>query len=322
VAWSAEVAPGGVVPLRYFDADLVAYRTEAGEVHVLDAHCPHLGAHLGYGGQVDGDDVVCPFHGWAWSPEGRNTCIPYGTTVNRKLTIGPWATAEADDMILVWFDAAGRPPAWAPPTVAGLVPGFVADDFVPAYPAGIEVWRDLAVFPQFVAENIVDAAHFRFVHSARSVSSITSYETDGPTFTVRHEFDSRRSVRLTMSASGVGYLVGEFTRDGMPSHVEVQCSTPVSADTSDLRGSVWVHKSLAEDPVATDALIRIQHEELGRDIPIWEHLHYVEHAPLVGMESKPYRALRKWAAQFYVDPAPAAGGQVVGVRAGRAGYRD
>ena len=57
VATSAEIAPGEVRALHYFDRDLVLYRTDSGEPRVLDAHCPHLGAHLGYGGSVAGDRV-------------------------------------------------------------------------------------------------------------------------------------------------------------------------------------------------------------------------------------------------------------------------
>ncbi len=39
--------------------------------------CPHLGAHLGHGGTVDGCEIVCPFHGWQFDAEGANTDIPY-----------------------------------------------------------------------------------------------------------------------------------------------------------------------------------------------------------------------------------------------------
>ncbi|HVM63785.1 MAG TPA: Rieske 2Fe-2S domain-containing protein, partial [Acidimicrobiales bacterium] len=58
---SAAVGKGDVVPLRYFGRDLVLYRTEQGRAVVVDAHCPHMGAHLGYGGVVDGEGIRCPF---------------------------------------------------------------------------------------------------------------------------------------------------------------------------------------------------------------------------------------------------------------------
>src|ERR1700757_2047687 len=77
VGWSPEFPVGEVRPLHYFGEDLVAYRDEFGELHVLEAHCKHLGAHIGHGGSVVGDCVQCPFHGWRWGPDGTNRYIPY-----------------------------------------------------------------------------------------------------------------------------------------------------------------------------------------------------------------------------------------------------
>ena len=52
IGWSAEFPVGEVRPLRYFGEDLVAYRDESGELHVLSGHCRHLGAHIGHGGDT------------------------------------------------------------------------------------------------------------------------------------------------------------------------------------------------------------------------------------------------------------------------------
>src|ERR1700759_4275776 len=61
---SSELNPGEVKPLRYFGRDLVAWRGEDGVARMLDAHCRHLGAHMGYGGRVSGNHLECPFHAW------------------------------------------------------------------------------------------------------------------------------------------------------------------------------------------------------------------------------------------------------------------
>ena len=47
VGYTSELAVGQVVPLSYFNTELVMFRTSDGTAHVLDAFCPHLGAHLG-----------------------------------------------------------------------------------------------------------------------------------------------------------------------------------------------------------------------------------------------------------------------------------
>jgi hypothetical protein len=52
---SASVALEQVVPLRYFGRDLVLFRTDGGHAVVADAYCPHMRAHLGYGGMVEGE---------------------------------------------------------------------------------------------------------------------------------------------------------------------------------------------------------------------------------------------------------------------------
>jgi hypothetical protein len=57
VGAGADLAPGDVWPLTYLGRDLVLFRGEDGVARVFDAHCPHLGAHLGVGGRVCGDST-------------------------------------------------------------------------------------------------------------------------------------------------------------------------------------------------------------------------------------------------------------------------
>ena len=49
VGYGAELVPGELRRLRYFGEDLVLFRTLAGRASLTGAHCPHLGAHLGFG---------------------------------------------------------------------------------------------------------------------------------------------------------------------------------------------------------------------------------------------------------------------------------
>ena len=49
VLFSSDLNIGDAIPLRYFGQELVAFRTENGVARVVDAYCPHMGAHLGYG---------------------------------------------------------------------------------------------------------------------------------------------------------------------------------------------------------------------------------------------------------------------------------
>lgn len=310
IGWSAEISPGEVRPLRYFDCDLVAFRGQTGVLSVLDAYCPHLGANLGYGGCVEGENIVCPFHAWRWNGQGENVCIPYSTTINRRQRIRPWPVREVDGLVLVWHDADGTDPTWEPPSISSFTPGFDAADYYPVHPHGSHLYPNVRAFPQFVTENIVDAAHFLYVHSARAISTIDRYEADGPFFHVVHRFESMKSAELHIHTSGVGLLLGVFRFDGEVGFLEIQASTPVEGDRSDLRGSVWAHRDpgVANGDVPPEAARTIarQHEELGRDIPIWERMRYEAKAPFAPEEARPYRALRRWAAQFYGPEAEGA----------------
>ena len=51
VAWSKDLGVGDVQRIRYFDNEMVLFRTRSGKARVLDAYCPHLGAHLAEGGR-------------------------------------------------------------------------------------------------------------------------------------------------------------------------------------------------------------------------------------------------------------------------------
>ena len=73
---SSALKKSQILPIFAFGNDLVAFRSTAGEVTVLDAYCPHLGAHLGYGGRVMDDTVNCPFHGWVVNQNGDCIHIP------------------------------------------------------------------------------------------------------------------------------------------------------------------------------------------------------------------------------------------------------
>jgi 3-ketosteroid 9alpha-monooxygenase subunit A len=111
VGWSPEFPVGEVRPLRYFGEDLVAYRDDAGELHVLEAHCKHLGAHIGRGGAVVDDCVECPFHGWRWGPDGTNRYIPYQPDrPNRALTLRVFPAREQYDCVFVWHHPHGKEP--------------------------------------------------------------------------------------------------------------------------------------------------------------------------------------------------------------------
>ena len=93
--YSEQLAVGEVKALHYLGRELVLFRTESGQARVVDAFCPHLGAHLGHGGIVVGENIACPFHGWEFDGTGKCTEVPYHKkTFPKKAAIPNWEIVE------------------------------------------------------------------------------------------------------------------------------------------------------------------------------------------------------------------------------------
>jgi phenylpropionate dioxygenase-like ring-hydroxylating dioxygenase large terminal subunit len=309
VAWSDEVAPGAVVRLHYFGQELVLFRTESGTASVLRAYCEHFGAHMGYGGTVDGDCIVCPFHAWKWDGAGRNTDIPFSSRTKQARRVPAWTTVETAGMICVWYDPDGQPPAWAPPTVPE------ADDpaYLPAYPQMVKCYASVPVKPLWPVENLVDQFHFPSVHKAGSPAELLSVTTDGPvlTTTFRAEFGGgKKKTKFTPdgpvagaiegAAHGLGFVISTF--QGLSPATYIMATTPVEEETSDMRVSVFMPRERALDSGELSAFAQAALREFckqnERDLVIWGHWEYREN-PVLLPEEKACRQLRAWAADFY-----------------------
>ncbi|XP_049516076.1 cholesterol 7-desaturase nvd-like [Dermacentor silvarum] len=93
---SSALGVNDVIPLHVFGQELVAFRTADGVAHVLDAYCPHLGAHLGVLGRVVGDCIECPFHGWRFRGDnGACAGVPYARKTPSFVSVKAWTCRES-----------------------------------------------------------------------------------------------------------------------------------------------------------------------------------------------------------------------------------
>lgn len=76
VAWADKLQPGKVLPVKLWNQPIAIYRDTTGKVHALENACPHKGIEL-HRGEVQGDRLVCPYHGWEFNPAGECVNIPY-----------------------------------------------------------------------------------------------------------------------------------------------------------------------------------------------------------------------------------------------------
>jgi phenylpropionate dioxygenase-like ring-hydroxylating dioxygenase large terminal subunit len=162
---------------------LAVFLTESGRPAVIADRCAHRGASLAIG-EVTGESIQCPYHGWQWAGEnGACTGIP---SLADQSQIPPGARVRAfparEQWGLVWTVL--EEPIGDPPSVPWFDP---------------ETWQwdhgtpfELPVGLGLMIENFRDVAHFSFVHRATfgaipEVVEPLEVERDGLEVTMRRE---------------------------------------------------------------------------------------------------------------------------------------
>ncbi len=310
VAYSHDLEIAASMPLRYFDTDLVLFRTESGDARVLDAYCPHMGAHLGYGirdqagggSAVVGDSIVCPFHGWAYNGEGQCTNIPYAKRMPPKIERGeqvirPWPVRELNQVIYVWYHP------------QGLAPYFEPEPITEADVAN-EDWGELKLHSweidthmQEIGENAVDPAHFLYVHGTQNIPAPEVMEFDG---VYRHgKLVSKMSTPrgeivgiIANSSTGPGQATVRFS--GICETVLMANMTPVDSVNTWAFYAFIQKKVDGKEPVGgvADAIVKDVCKQMSEDQIIWSHKKYFE-KPLLCDGDGPFAKFRKWYSQFY-----------------------
>ncbi|MGV0655758.1 Rieske 2Fe-2S domain-containing protein [Mycolicibacterium thermoresistibile] len=319
VGWSTDFPQGDVRPLRYFGSELVAYRDSGGTLRILDGHCRHLGGHLGYGGRVEGDCVVCPFHGWHWNPAGRNTHIPYQPDrPNKARRLRVWPVHERDGVVYIWHDALGRKPGSEPPNIfTDVAPHTVALEYHRCAPYGQIKFESLTLHPQLVVENAADPMHFRFVHGVRHFPVFLRRWEDEKHWFSQIGFgsrwrewqpDSHDGDTLSILNAGIGLSYTALS--GSSSTLILLGTTPVDVGVSDMFQTVFLEKLPGDDPEVLRTRMAQATAQLPNDIAIWTRQRFEEPPALASAEGRAFRELRRWSRRWYPEidgVAPLAG---------------
>jgi len=296
VAASHEIASGDVRRARYFGRELVIFRTESGRPAVFDAYCPHLGAHLGEGGRVEGDALRCPFHGWLFDASGACRHIPYAERIPGKARARAFETLERNGFVFAWWDRDGREPWFE----------------IPEWGEATSVdWSEpdryewiVRAHNQELGENGVDAAHFRYVHGTMNVPA-TEVSEDGAYREAYQPIEMktpRGEVKGGIDARvfGLGFAVTRFT--GICETLEFAATTPIDASRVHVRYAFTQPKVDGKSPAGgvAAAIIRDIVKQMNEDVPIWENKIYHER-PVLCDGDGPIADYRRWCRQFYPD---------------------
>ena len=139
---------------RLLDERVVVYRVANGSIVAARDICFHRGVPLSMG-HVEGNEIVCRYHGLRYDPEGRCTCIPAhpNGVISPRLRLQMYSAQERYG--LVWFRLVDNGPLplpamdeWDDPDYLQVLPDSTAINAA----AGRQV------------EGFLDVSHFAFVH--------------------------------------------------------------------------------------------------------------------------------------------------------------
>ncbi len=304
VGFSRELPAGKVLTRRFMGEDVVVYRTRAGAVRAVRPYCPHLGAHLGVGGTVEGELLVCPFHRFAFAPDGACAKAPVGKPPRARLDHYP--IRERNGIIFVWHGEGE--PEWELPEIdhTGFGPIVFSS-------------KDMSTHPQEILENVIDYPHLKELHGL-DVLDTGSLELEGPylrmnlrvragTLPVLGDIVANQPSQM----AGLGWNLAELTLPdsglavrtwGMPTpigpwqtrlNMATACAPALPARVPrQLRAPLT---ALASRVIAA-ALLRMTLKIFDQDQPIWNHKRYEPH-PRLRPEDKGIGPYRRWARQFY-----------------------
>lgn len=307
LAFSDELPPGGVLTRTLMGEEVVLYRTRGGVLRAVRPYCPHLGAHLGAGGAVEGENIVCPFHRFAFDTSG--TCVATGYGLQPpKAALTRYDVCEVNSSVYVWRHALGEPPTWEVPALHGPRPSVFRHTTV-----------DLAGHPQMIVENAFDFGHLTQLHGLSGLTIDADPVIGEPTCTIPVTAGGRAlvpSASYELTVVGLSTLAAVARLGPLGDMYVLLHATPTAPGRLHLRLGATV--ALEKVPFVPDVLGRLTTDPLSQlfsrlahhitlrdaapDFPVWNHQIYVEH-PKLAPGDGPVGRYRRWARQFYSAPA-------------------
>ncbi|MCP2275655.1 3-ketosteroid 9alpha-monooxygenase subunit A [Nocardia amikacinitolerans] len=298
-----------------FGTELVVFAGADGKLNVLDAYCRHMGGNLG-DGTIKGDTIACPFHDWRWKGNGRCAAIPYARRVPPLARTKAWTTLEQNRQLFVWHDPEGNPP---PEDITiPRIEGAFSDEW------SDWTWNQIVIDGancREVIDNVVDMAHFFYVHFAfptyfknvfeghiasQYMTSIGREDMQGE---LAKEAGGKNVLHSEAHYYGPSYMIDNLVNESNGQRVEavlINCHYPVTPTKFVLQYGAIVKKLPGLPPEEADAMAVRFAGGLGRgfeqDVAIWKRKTRIDN-PLLCEEDGPVYQLRRWYEQFYRDVA-------------------
>ena len=307
----AEEVSDSPIALRYFGEDMVLYRGESGKPYLVEAYCPHMGAHLAKNTtsyivrdkeQVQGESIRCPFHGWRYGPDGKCDDIPYSNFIPKAACLKTFTVQERAGIIWMWYDPEGLEPEFPLPNFGGHwdEPGWLRWK--------IDLMGELDGHGVEIVDNMADFGHFIPIHGAKDFMYFANEFKDH----IVHQYYSAGHRTLTSNPedqlvldtwyTGPSILQSEMA-GAMDSFITIT-HTPID----DGKVRAW-HMLMVKANDGSSAITEeqraaaFQYQEASRqafaqDFEIWANKRPA-FKPLAIPNDGPYAKMRIWYSQFY-----------------------
>lgn len=271
VAWDHALAAGQSVAVRLFDHEVVVWRDSNGRLSALEDRCPHRGTRLSIG-TVQGDRLVCAYHGWRFDETGRCLAIPAhpGFEPPERCSARRYPVELQDGAIVVAVDT----------PVARIAPIDTQHRLVHCGPYAVE-----AAAPR-VIENFLDIAHLGFVHDGvlgvRDEGAIVEYSVRADEQGIvatgcritqpRAHADSDAPTDVDYTYRVLAPLVVQLEkRSGTAADQRVDTIRLRVQPVSDTRSRAFIDMTISDAGASVTALQDFQDAIFAQDLPILEN---------------------------------------------------
>lgn len=313
----AEASKIGKAPysVRFFGQDMVIYRGESGQLHMVSAYCPHMNTHIGksstsfmaqQGKQIEGESIHCPYHGWRFGPDGVCNKIPYSDKIPPLAKLKSFKVVERYGVVFHWHDPEGGEPDYDLPAIPEWDdPHYVKWD--------IDHLGSMNLHPIEVVDNIGDIQHLAPVHATTKFyyfETILHGHVAQQLLGGRHELLGANAGMSEFNTyyTGPGILLSRYVANNANDSIMFICHTPIDD------GSVFVwHAVLSkpsdrnpteEDIATAKAQQQMSCDAFAQDFEIWSNKMPC-FRPMQMPGDGNFLKVRTWYRQFY-NPRSAA----------------
>jgi len=264
VAFDSELA-GALTSVTVGDIPLVLVR-DGNRVRAFDATCPHRGANLAFGGRLDGQVIVCPFHGKR---------VRLGAHTSERYCVREYPVLDWDGLVFLRCSQEHEN------GLGGMLKRLTSDDHVfgPRFALPMQISADMVI------ENAFDGSHFQPVHRVRNQPALTVRPDEAGSFVAEGVLevpvsqwqlgDGGETVSVPYTAHAYSPQLVLSSMSGDAPYWVVTGATPTAEGSCVVRQALTVPATAghaAHDMERVRYLVRQSRAGLEQDRAIWEHL--------------------------------------------------